>query len=392
MNFIRSRKVIVGTVVALLVLVGLATWSWWPQPSPHEIFDHGIEAAGRNDLPELLRSADRLQGREGYEWHEHLLRGLYCLKTDRPSEALVELKGLRPEGELRDTALLVAGEAMYRTDRLPEAQRLFATLTSEQPGHVEAHRWLAAIAYDLGAMNQAMDEMEIVIRLQPSDYRPYLLRGHILFDQERFAPAVKEYSQALATKPPENIRKELVVALARSQVKTREYAAALETLAHRDPTTQVLTLRAECHSGLGNAETAWKTIEEARRLKPDDLEVLRVLARLELDAGRPESAVTPLQRILDRDPHDYESRHELAQAFRLLGKTLEAETESHRAGETIELKRKLASLTIEAIQHPTDASLREQMAEICDVLGKRELAASWRKAAAACRFLAQPTK
>src|SRR5262249_42280624 len=92
-----------------------------------------------------------------------------------------------------------------------------------------------------------------------------------------------------------------------------------------------------------------------------------------------------LREVLQQDPNDHESRHQFAQALRQAGNTDEADTEANRVSEIVAQKAQLAKLNTEAILHPTDATVRDQIAELCLALGKPELAATWRKAAAACR-------
>lgn len=84
-----------------------------------------------------------------------------------------------------------------------------ATVASEQPGHPDAHRWMGAIAYDLGDMNRALDELSIVSRLAPTDDRPYVLKAQRHADFEQFRDAVEAGSQALALHPPEPVREDV---------------------------------------------------------------------------------------------------------------------------------------------------------------------------------------
>ena len=46
---------------------------------------------------------------------------------------------------------------------------------------------------------------------------------------------------------------------------------------------------------------------------------------------------------------------------------------------------RITALSREAMEKPWDADVRVRLAELCDRMGKPELAAMWRNAAAACR-------
>jgi hypothetical protein len=47
--------------------------------------------------------------------------------------------------------------------------------------------------------------------------------------------------------------------------------------------------------------------------------------------------------------------------------------------------KRLTELNIKAVQDPRDPIVRDQLAELCDSLGKKELAEMWREAAQNCR-------
>jgi tetratricopeptide (TPR) repeat protein len=317
-----------------------------------------------------------------------LLRGLFLLKIGRPGEALDQLANVPPKGSLREPAMMAAGEALYSLDRFAEAQQLFGTLASEQPTHVESHRWLASIAYDLGAFSQAIDELQIVQRLAPTDYRPHLLKGHMLVDTEQFRPAIEEYSAALHALPPASIVEEILPAMAAAQMQDRQYVEAAATLARAPRTPANLALAAECEMAQGHPEAAETLVQEAQSLDAKAPGLFKVIGRLRLDAGRAAEAVPALRQAVEANPRDYESRHQLAQALRSIGEVAQADEEAKRAVQTTEQIAKLAELNQQAILHPTDAEVRIELAELCERLGMSKLAAMWHKAAESCRRFA----
>lgn len=385
MTISRVRSAFIAVVLATAIGGGL----WWSSGvSPRQQFQLGLDAVTKGDWEQVRRSADRLKDHADFAAQEHLLRGIFLLKIRRPEAALVEFAKFEPIGELREPALMSAGEAMYSLDRLAEAQRLFGLVASEHPGHVESHRWLASIAYDLGAFNQAMGELDIVLRLAPNDYRPHLLKGHMLTDTDQFASAIKEYAAALKAGPPEPIAQETLSALAAAQIQNREYSDAIATLAKAERTAPNLALHAECEMSLGRPEAAAELVTEVQAINPDEPVMLKILGRLELDAGHPAAAVKPLRQATDFNPRDFESRHQLAQALRLLGDTAEADVEVKRAVKTMEQIGQLSLLNQSAIERPTDVELRLQIADLCNQLGMKKLAVMWTKAAESCRRFA----
>ena len=381
-----SRWGLIGLAVFVLLGIAAANWYFRPPVTPEQIFAEGLAAADRGDWGEVLDCAERLSSLKDLASEQSLLRGIYWVKSNRPDLALKELGRLEPAGAIRESALLTAGEALYRMNRLAEAERLFATVASEYTGHREAHRWLGAIAYDLGDMNRVMDETSIVIRLAPQDYRPHLLRAQIHADMEQYRDAIDEYTELLALQPPQGVLDEALPELIRAQMRVRDYAAALQTLKSAQHSSAItLALEAECHLSLGDETAARTRLDEARKMNPEDPSVLRLLGRIELDAGHPEAAIEPLRSVISSDPQDHESRLHLSQALRLLGKVTEADEEASRSRQIIELKSQLAERTVFSISHPLDSEVRDRMALICEELGKPQLAASWRRAAAVCR-------
>jgi Flp pilus assembly protein TadD len=103
-----------------------------------------------------------------------------------------------------------------------------------------------------------------------------------------------------------------------------------------------------------------------------------------LTANQPTAAVPLLQRALRIDPHDYASRYQLVLAYRTLDRRREADVEQHLLDQTQKDLTRISELNQETSKRPWDASVRLQLAALCEKLGKREMAEMWRQAAAAC--------
>ncbi len=383
----ENRVLIRLTAVVLVsaILAGIWGWRRGLRQTPEERFQQGLLAVQTQGWPEVKRCANELKRDPKFAKEQHLLQGIYHLKTGAPAAALKEFQRLEPVGTIRKPALLYAGEALYRLDRILEAEFMFVTLAAEHPEHADAHRWLAGIAHDLGDMNRSRDELKLLMRLEPSDYRPYMLQGQMHVDLEEYRGAVETYSKAEALHPPESVLAEILPEMARSQIQIREYAAARETLARAPRSALVSALDAECRLNLGDEPGARIQLEDALKRDPELSYALRLLGRLELDAGHPDVAIEPLRKVVELDRSDHESKHQLAQALRLTGKISEADAAARQAERTIEINHRLTELLRESIGSPEDAEIRERMAKLCDELGKPMLSAMWRKAALVCR-------
>ncbi len=384
----KVNRVLIWLTAVVLVsatLAGVWVWRSGSRHTPEELFQRGLLAVQKQDWPEVRRCANELKRNPQFANERHLFQGIYQLKAKSPAVALKEFQLLSPVGAVREPALLYTGEALYRLDRILEAEFMFGMLVAEHPEHADAHRWLAGIAHDLGDMNRAMDELKILIRLEPTDYRPHVLQGQMQVDLEEFRGAVEAYSRAEGLHPPVNVLAEILPEMARSQIQIREYAAARETLARAPRSAIVSALDAECRLNLGDEPGARLQLKDALDRDPKQTYALRLLGRLELDAGHPDAALESLQKVVELDQSDYECRHQLAQALRLTGKISEANDAAQQAARIIEINQHLSKLLRESITAPQDAEIREQMATLCDELGKPALAAMWRKAALVCR-------
>lgn len=356
---------------------------------PEDAFRLGLAAAEAGDIDRLTAAIEVLEHNPGYEQHARLLRGARSLRLRDLDVALWHLSRVPPDGELRTPALLLTGECLYWADRLAEAEGVFRTATREFPENPEAHRWLGAIYYDLGAMDHAIAELDHLARLKPDEYQPYRLQGHILSDYERFGEAIEAYQQALERNPPETIRSEIVEALANCLVRERRYSDALRLLEPVPDGSALLAIRAECLWNLGEREEARDAVERAKHVGPADSSLLLVEARMARESGEAAAAIPLLEGILQEDPHDAAARYQLALAYRDGADEQRYEQEIAKYQRSIKLRLKLSELHVEAIEDPNDAELRDEIAGLCTELGKDELAAVWRRAAEACRRAAQ---
>lgn len=380
----RRRGALLVTGIMLLGAVGWAVWAS-RAPSGEERFADAMGALDAQDFARISNEIDALTGLPGFEDHVHVLRGGLFLRTGAPAQALEQFARVRPEGPLRIPLLRLTGEALYLRGNLAESEACFRALAADRPEIVDAHRWLGAIYYDLGNMDAAIRELIQVTQLSPDDYRPYRMLGLIYFDFERYAEAVTAYRDALARVPPTEQRAEIVTKLAQALIQQHEYAAALDlmTKIERNPGATRLALQSECQWNLGRREVAWKRLEQAAALDPALRSVLVLQGRFHLEAGDPDLAEAALRKALDQDPHDFESRFLLANAYRKQGRNGEYQAELARVEASRALRIRLSELNKEAIQRPQDAQVRHDLAALCAELGKDKLAAMWRRAAEA---------
>src|SRR5262249_20311965 len=142
---------------------------------------------------------------------------------------------------------------------------------------------------------------------------------------------------------------------------------------------------ADCRWSQTEADEARRLLQKALQLDSHDKTALMLDARIAMDEAHPQQAIAPLQRLLTDDPHDYNARYKLSRAFQQMGDKPAAAAELDQMKKSKALRERLGSLYEEAMVRAHDAQVRDEIAALCDALGKRELAGIWRRAAAECR-------
>lgn len=139
---------------------------------------------------------------------------------------------------------------------------------------------------------------------------------------------------------------------------------------------------AESLLSLGRIDLAREKVEAALTLDPQSIAALGIAARLALDDGQNDKGVEILNRLLSRNPHEYQSRYRLALAYQRAGRKDDYAREMIRFEESRGLYRSLSELSSKAIEEPDNATVRRELAETCRTLGKTQLAVIWERAAA----------
>lgn len=325
-----------------------------------------------------------------YERERYLFHGALRLRSGEINAVFPALAHLRSDSRFREPLLLIAGETYYKTDRLPEAERAFLELVSLNPRNSRGHRWLATIYHDLGNIGATFAELEKVAEYEPDDYSAFRLMGMInLLDFQKNKEAADCYRKALERNPPagqvQAVRRELAQAL----ISMNDYSGALEILDAAQADAQVLAQRAECRWGLGERDEAVALLNQAITLNSEDRGALLLKARIDLEDGKPQLALKPLQTLLARDPHDFNTRYQLSRAYQALGDKETAAAELERMKLSQALLNQLSKLYFEAVQRPRDPAIRDEIANLCEQLDKPDLVKLWRRSAEYCRQISE---
>jgi tetratricopeptide (TPR) repeat protein len=349
--------------------------------STQELFDRGYAAFQRGDNVSLHQCITRLDAIAPESDQVLLLGALVCERSQDYATALKLMSQMNPEGSLRQPLLLHGAICYHQAGLLTQAARMTRLLTSEFPEDADGHRWAGVVHYDLGAYDFAVTHLKRVGELEPSDYRPLRLLGIMYCDFARNTEAIDVLSKALTLNPPEHVRPEMIEQLARAQIAERRYGDALNVLRSEHVSATATALTAECLFNLGDPSAASDAIEAALKQEPENRDALLQKAIMHSTSGDQQQALPILARLVETDPFDTESRYQYSLALRALGETQAAEEQMLTWQEQKELADQLTKKNVEALSRPFDTALRLEIAELCEQLGKDDLAIMWRRAA-----------
>ncbi len=346
-------------------------------------FQIGMDAVRNGDGETVFREAGRLLKTSGFESSGHMLRGTWFLQ-EHSYDAAADEFGLATENpETRVEACTRCGEALYRMQKFVDAERMLLLALQYDESNSDARRWLASTYYDLGIMSSALEHLKIIGTDNPSDGRPYRLRGLIEKDFKQFGDAVTEYETALKRELPPAERQAVLLELSDCLVHQLRYDEALKTLTSAPRSAETLSLEAQCYAALGKLDEATNRADEAIRLNPNHVPAILTKAGIALENGQAETVRPILEAAAKTHPNDFDILFQLIKAWRLTGRTAQADAHSAKLAELEKLIDQFAALNTQTFTDLTNADLRFQLAQLAFRLDRPELAGSWLQAALA---------
>jgi tetratricopeptide (TPR) repeat protein len=377
--------------VLSVAILGTAAVGWWRYrvTRPEYRLARGEEAIQANDWEQVDSLVEKLEA-AGRADEAHLLRGKTYQARRRPDLALAQFDAIREESPLYLSGTAQAGRCLLELGARREAFKIFSIVVERDPNQIDAHRGLAAIAYDLGQLDLAVEHLEVVARLDPNDSRPLRLIGLIYKDLSQREKADTAYREALRRGPTPALEEEVRKEMAENLVELHRYAdaiAVLDALHVEDERT--IAARADALRGAGRSGEALALLDrELKRFAAGAL--FRLRGQLSLDVQDFAGAIVSLERAVELLPHDYRAHFLLAQAYAGAHRADDAKRETARTEELRQALDQITSLSRRAMERPWDAAVRLQLAELSDRLGMPEVAKTWRTAAEACQGKGRP--
>lgn len=372
----------------LLIVLLLMTIFGCDTKSPEKQFQDGLSALEEGDEEAVLAALNELRQHPEYADHVRLLVGISRQHAGDHVAALESFSRMTQDSSLSHHIQLHAGISYHSLGRLVEAETTFRTLVKGSPDSADAHRWLGIVYYDLGAYDFAIVHLSRLTELDPDDFRPYRLLGLMHRDFERDADSESFYLKALKRTPPKEIRREIVGELALAYISQRKYREALNLVESEPADAELLAIGSRCLMNLADKEKAASRLKEAARLDPDHRTVLMLQAEFFQADNHNTEAIGRLRRVVKLDHFDIEARYKLALLLQKIGSTDEYKAEIAEWEKQKKMKEQLTDLNIKALSEPFNSELRFELADLCEQLGKKELATMWRKAGESIRTAA----
>ncbi len=274
--------------------------------------------------------------------------------------ALAPLLALTPTDELLTVRL---GRLYLAEKRTQDAQTLLVKGQAENSfSSIAFEVVLVELWLQINRPEDALEEIKRASAKHPESIELIYVRGQVEDKQQHYATARDLFAEVLA-KQPQHLRAAL--RLAELQTTAKRYDEALATLmrtrqAVGDEETLV-RMTADALLALKRLPEARQTVDMLLTLQPDNRQYLLLAARLDLEQGKTEQALTYLRKLRQQKNLDKEAAVAMAKALAQRGDKEEAaETITPFADaepNSVELNTLAGTLQLDAGRHDRAATL-----------------------------------
>ncbi len=166
-------------------------------------------------------------------------------------------------------------------------------------------------------VDRAVEELEEVVRLDPTERDAYLMLGRLYRFREEPERAAEVYRDFLEVSPGSE---EGAIALAELQLESGNVDEAIQILREfsesQPESVPVLALLGEAYRRAEDWDSAASAYTDALALDPEDTDLLREAARALLVSGRLDEAAERFEQLIDLEPDDPTAHLRLGQIQR----------------------------------------------------------------------------
>jgi predicted Zn-dependent protease len=316
---------------------------------------------------------------------EEVARARAYFERGRPDLAFQAVSGVRDEAPGAAEALTLASRALLMYGDVSTARKALERSLKLRPAQPEAEKMLAAIYLASGDGARGLALLKDAARLEPRDFRPWYAMGKVHHDLGELSEAAEAYAQALKRAPPPAEAAEARVGRVRALLDANRFAEAeaeLDVARERMPDDpRVLGLAASRAAGLRRTAEVLDLADRALALDPDNFDARLARARVHNLAGRADRALADLEEAARIKPNDLGALQLLAQVQSRLSLTAEAEASRARFRKASDRVALMDRLTREIHQRPEDPEPRWRMGQAAAEGGMHTLAVQCYQAA-----------
>lgn len=372
-----------GLAVSVLLIGGCAALAFLRSPQRH--YQRAIAALdddGSRDqrLETVTYELLELSSDPAFEAQAGLLSGTLLVARGEPKAAIQEAAVAAANSETKIRAMVLLGQCLYESGQFLEAGETWTKVIELDRDNADAHRWLGAAYYELGAVREALVHLRRAAELRPHDPGPHRLIGQLCVEFWEPKTASEAYLEALRRAPDRADNDDVRFALAKIYYRTNRYQEALELLSLCRPTANIVALMADCEYGLGNTERAWSLANEALGLDAEHVRALGLKGKLLVARHRFDEAVQTLETAASLSSRDTTVLYDLGIAYHRIGQTEKSRQVHKFVDDLRQFQRTYEDLSFQSVDDPRDPEIRYRLGRLAAQLDKPHLARMWLRA------------
>jgi tetratricopeptide (TPR) repeat protein len=381
----------VGGLVALGVLAGAVSAQRLPwlggKPVPEDgagsHWEQAQEALEAQDFPRARIHLSHCLETWPVNAEAHFLMARSCRRAD---------DGAGWQRHLKNAEILQwPKEALALERRLMQAQvgdvrgaepALVGYLERQHPDELLIYEALAKGALEADRLHDVLHWTTAWLERHPDAWQPRLYRGRCFHLGRSLHRAIAEYRRVLEARPDQV---QVRLWLAGSLMLDGQFADALAEFQHylqsRGDDPAALLGAANCQLSLNQPEAARAALDQLLARQPQHAGGFLLRAKLELEKGSAEEALSWLKRAETLAPHETDITHTLSLTLRRLGRHDEAQKYEHKLHDLRRRYEALDLLQQRILKETENASLRSEAGLLCLSLGRDGEAMRWLRSA-----------
>jgi len=235
------------------------------------------------------------------------------------------------------------GKAYLSDGQLDAAVEHFRTAVKIYDNYLSARRALVEIYKYQNKLNEAVEEYEAILALNPPD--AVRIRGNladVYLKLGQYEEAAEQCEIILQTNPDEIPIREALATIYFEIDKYEEAILMSQRILAKDPNNaQAREVLARVYIRQEKYDEATAQCQEILRTHPDDIETLAMLGSLYLAMEKPNESIRLLKQVLDKEPDNenanywiamaYEIKDDVDNAIKYMRETIRVNPERHEA-------------------------------------------------------------